>query len=750
MTALLAMAVAILGLPAASASADSGTTLGTAVLKIGSQIAVTSSANPVSPSASVTLTATFALIAGNTDISPTGDVTFLDNGVALGTGALSGQTASWTGKLPSGAQSVTVDYAGDTDYTAGVSDPLPVTVGMVPVLAITLGGGSAALPSDGTWSSTIGVRATSDPGDNDFPHTRFSVAFAGTSGLSTGALALQEDTGGGWSDVTLTTAVPGQLTAAVGLDNDLSPGGSIGVNLRLRAPAGAPSGTVTMTTSLLGSPDGADWPDVLATAGQDFTVSAAPIATTTTVTASSVLTDGKNAAVRMTAKVSPSSAGGTITFLENGNVVSTSALHGGTATASPSLLLGSHAISATYSGDGTYATSTGSQPQQVTVSPPGGSLHAINPARLLDTRVGNGAPQLPIAPGKFLVLQVAGRGGVPAGGVAAVAVMVTVVSPPLAGSVTLYPTGGTVPATADVDFPVIPTTAGLAITQLSAAGQVSILNRSAAPINVIADVSAWFGQPTNSMDLQGRYNAIAPFRLLDTRKAPAKRMVAGSTVAIQVAGVSGLPATGITAVMLNVTSIKPSDIGYLVTYPGATPKPKTSTSQFQKNETRASRVIVGVGTDGKVDIFNSTLADTDIAVDIVGWFTTGQSTAGGMSYVPLPVSQRLSTTETGGPTWGSNSSREVPIAGVRGVPSLTSLIKASAVVANVHTVNSTGASYLTAYPTANRPVTSDLDFGVHQNLQNLTVAGLGPTGTFRLYNLVGNVTIPIDVAGWFG
>ena len=66
--ALLAMAVAILGLPAA-ASAD---TLGTAVLKIGSQITVTSSANPTPPNADVTLTATFAVIDGNSACLPTG------------------------------------------------------------------------------------------------------------------------------------------------------------------------------------------------------------------------------------------------------------------------------------------------------------------------------------------------------------------------------------------------------------------------------------------------------------------------------------------------------------------------------------------------------------------------------------------------------------------------------------------------------------------------------------------------------
>ena len=57
-------------------------------------------------------------------------------------------------------------------------------------------------------------------------------------------------------------------------------------------------------------------------------------------------------------------------------------------------------------------------------------------ARILDTRVGNGAPQAKVAASGTVDLQVLGRGGVPATDVAAVVVNVTVTSAPVASAAT--------------------------------------------------------------------------------------------------------------------------------------------------------------------------------------------------------------------------------------------------------------------------------------------------------------------------
>ncbi len=54
--------------------------------------------------------------------------------------------------------------------------------------------------------------------------------------------------------------------------------------------------------------------------------------------------------------------------------------------------------------------------------PSASELRAINPARLLDTRIGVGAPVGAVGPGSKVAVQIAGRKGIPATGVGAVAI----------------------------------------------------------------------------------------------------------------------------------------------------------------------------------------------------------------------------------------------------------------------------------------------------------------------------------------
>jgi hypothetical protein len=62
-----------------------------------------------------------------------------------------------------------------------------------------------------------------------------------------------------------------------------------------------------------------------------------------------------------------------------------------------------------------------------------GALVTVSPARVLDTRTGIGAAAAPVGQGAELVLQVSGRGGVPATGVSAVVVNLTVTQPAAPG-----------------------------------------------------------------------------------------------------------------------------------------------------------------------------------------------------------------------------------------------------------------------------------------------------------------------------
>jgi subtilase family serine protease len=89
---------------------------------------LTASAPSVLSGASVTFTAT---IAGDTTPppTPTGTVTFYDNGTSIGTGTVaSGVATLTTSKLADGVQNITASYGGDSNFSASQSSVTPVQV----------------------------------------------------------------------------------------------------------------------------------------------------------------------------------------------------------------------------------------------------------------------------------------------------------------------------------------------------------------------------------------------------------------------------------------------------------------------------------------------------------------------------------------------------------------------------------------------------------------------------------------------
>jgi hypothetical protein len=118
------------------------------VNKAAPSVKLASSVSSITYGGSATLTATLSGIGAK----PTGTVTFLAGSKPLGTGTLnsSGVATLTTSKLPAGTDSVTTSYAGDTNYAAGASPVVRVTVSKV-TLTVTANNQSkaygAALPA---------------------------------------------------------------------------------------------------------------------------------------------------------------------------------------------------------------------------------------------------------------------------------------------------------------------------------------------------------------------------------------------------------------------------------------------------------------------------------------------------------------------------------------------------------------------------------------------------------------------------
>ena len=119
-------------------------------------IASISSATPVSPGTSVTLTATVS--SSISGIAPTGTVTFTGNGTTLGIVPISttGVAALTTTALPTGSYSIVATYSGDSGFAGSTSSAVPVAV-LTPGYQVSGAPTALTVAAPGSVSTTFTV-----------------------------------------------------------------------------------------------------------------------------------------------------------------------------------------------------------------------------------------------------------------------------------------------------------------------------------------------------------------------------------------------------------------------------------------------------------------------------------------------------------------------------------------------------------------------------------------------------------------
>ena len=118
----------------------------------------------------------------------------------------------------------------------------------------------------------------------------------------------------------------------------------------------------------------------------------------------------------------------------------------------------------------------------------------------------------------------------------------------------------------------------------------------------------------------GTYYALTtPTRFLDTRSNGGLPLPAGSTTPVQITTRAGIPTTGVSAVVFNLTAVATTRSGYFTTFPSGKPRPTTSSINFPSGWTGANMVTLPVGADGRINLFNSGGAAHAI-VDVLGWY----------------------------------------------------------------------------------------------------------------------------------
>lgn len=239
------------------------------------------------------------------------------------------------------------------------------------------------------------------------------------------------------------------------------------------------------------------------------------------------------------------------------------------------------------------------------------------------------------------------------------------------------------------------------------------------------------------------YHPVTPTRLLDTRQAigvssrtpiPANGM---TKVQIEGNAKAAIPATGVTAVVLNVTVTQTAAPGYLTVWADGARRPGTSNINWVTGQTIANLVTVPVGGDGAVNFF--TVAKTHVIADVQGYFTNN---AGGMTLHSVAPVRALDTRSTSRSV-PTNTTLTLPMAGHHGIPS-----NAKAMVLNM-TVVGTGAGYLAAYPGGTAtPTTSNINWGgVGTTLAGMAVVPIG--NGYTDIRVSGSAHVIVDIFGYY-
>jgi hypothetical protein len=366
------------------------------------------------------------------------------------------------------------------------------------------------------------------------------------------------------------------------------------------------------------------------------------------------------------------------------------------------------------------------------LQPRGGQFVPIPPARLVDTR-----STTAIGANATRDVTVLGVGGIPASGVSAVALNLTIIAPTATTYLKVYPAGGAVPGTSVLNAAAGTTLANGTLVKVGTGGKVSVWNYNGLS-HVAVDATGYFTDATATA-AGSTFVPLTPARLIDTRSTT--WIGPNATRDVQATGVGGVPLTGVTAVAVNVTAVTPSATTYLKVYPTGQTAPGTSLLNAPVGSTVANATLVKTGGDGKVRLWNYS-GNTHVVVDVTGYFTDGTSGAPGSTFVPL-ATRLLDTRPT---PIGTAGSRDVTVTGAGGVPATG----VTAVALNLTAVTPTATTYLKAYPTgATAPNASVINVPAGSTLANTTVAKPGDGGKVRLWNYNGDTNVIVDVTGWF-
>jgi uncharacterized protein (DUF1501 family) len=377
-------------------------------------------------------------------------------------------------------------------------------------------------------------------------------------------------------------------------------------------------------------------------------------------------------------------------------------------------------------------------PGPATVTAPS-SFVPLTPKRVADTRDGlGGVSKRRLRPEERIRVKVRGVAGVDAKATAVVA-NVTAVEASQPMFFTVYPGSTARPTTSNINGGPGRPVPNLVVMGIGDDGCIDVFN-SHGETHCIVDVFGYF-----AADGGDRFQPLDPARLFDTRTGTgARRGKLGhlESMDVQVADRAGVPKSGASAVVLNVTVTEPDAPGFVSVAPTGGAAPDTSNVNFFANDTVPNLAICKLGTGGKVTISGAG-GNRHVLADVFGYFASN-----GDQLRATPPRRVLDTRYGVGSDQGPvGPGRPVRLAlgGSGAVPAT-----ATAVVMNVAATEVAGLSFISVWPFGeDRPDTSNLNLAPGQTIANLVICRLGEGGALTIANELAECQVIADVLGYF-
>jgi uncharacterized protein (DUF1501 family) len=377
-------------------------------------------------------------------------------------------------------------------------------------------------------------------------------------------------------------------------------------------------------------------------------------------------------------------------------------------------------------------------PGPATVTAPSGFM-PLQPSRVADTRDGTGGvPRRRLRPQERIRVPVRGIAGVAANATAVVA-NVTAVDATTAMFLTVYPGSTARPATSNLNGGPGRPVPNLVVMAIGADGRIDVYN-SHGDTHCLVDVFGYFVK-----DAGDRFVAVNPVRLFDTRTGQGARpgkLGHLEPLDVKVAGRAGVPASGASAVVMNVTVTEPEAPGFLSVSPTGTRRPDTSNVNFFGGDTVPNLVICKSGTGGKVTI-NGAGGPRHALADVFGYF---RSNGDQLRATPprRVLDTRIGHGSAQGPI-GPHRELRLVLGGSGAVPPA-----ATAVILNVTATEVARPSFISVWPHGEPdPGTSNLNLVPGQTIANLVICRLGDEGALTIANKLSECQVIADVLGYF-